>query len=211
VKGPSSYARGYPLSAGGFSAHVAPKEATRIDPEIAAEARLKLAAAARRNHAGEGRPEYSAEISPENSELTTASLTALVSDILRAHYGTRRSGAKLLAREAGCAVKAAENWLYGENAPGLLYALRLMRAVPELRAELMALADHAPEIDPETLAAVEALAATLRRADRRRGGRTEFSAARSQGGQPGEDPRAGETAAADRRQETVGDGAMPAP
>ena len=153
-----------PLGLGLPSSYASKKPYMPAPELIARESPVKSSAAPAANvspASGENVSRVTPEKNPRPA-LDTASLTALVSGLLKSHYGARRHGAKLLSSDAGCNEKAAENWLAGKNAPSLLYAIRLMQALPGLRAEIMALVDHVPEFDPETLEAVERLVATVR-------------------------------------------------
>lgn len=83
-------------------------------------------------------------------DLNERELAATVSYALRADYGHLASSHKEIARDAGAgSPKSAENWMAGQNAPSLLYGLRLMAKSPTLRKEIMRLCALEQELSPE--------------------------------------------------------------
>jgi len=77
------------------------------------------------------------------AEITTETLTEVVSRVLRTVYGDFKSADKRVARLAGRSVtpRAVRNWFSGECSPSSATLLTLMRECPQLRAEIEALLD----------------------------------------------------------------------
>jgi len=100
-------------------------------------------------------PKYGPSHGPKfvnaTAAITTDSVTERLGSFLRNRYG---GSAKLVARDAGCNIEAARNWLDGRNTMSLTYFLRLCQSQPDLWGEARRIIAMDVDLDPDTEAAL---------------------------------------------------------
>lgn len=75
-------------------------------------------------------------------------LTESISGALQEEHGSDRHAVDKVSEAANCNQRAAENWLYGKNAPDALHLLRLIATSPAVQAEVRRLTAMDAALDP---------------------------------------------------------------
>jgi hypothetical protein len=97
----------------------------------------------------------------DTSAITPATVTDVVSEVLRRTFASVKGAPKILARKIDANVRTAENLLEGNHAPSSAVLIKLMREHDEVFEAVLALAGRDLPADHQQIKAIKAAIAIM--------------------------------------------------